>query len=104
MCYNIGQILLSRSEGPSGRGALPVCKERGPRLQREGTLMKALHRHTRGMRVRLTCQLCGKRIPPVARQHRDPFCSRVCAETTYGTQSRRLPARMVIGGLHVRTS
>jgi len=97
MCYNNTQILLPRSEGALRQG--------GPsHLQREETLMKALHRHTRGMRVRLTCQLCGKRIPPVARQHRDPFCSRVCAETTYGTQSRRLPARMVIGGLHVRTS
>ncbi len=65
--------------------------------------MKVLHRHTRRMRARLTCQRCGKRIPPVAQKHRDPFCSRVCAETTYGTQTRRLPARMVIGGLPIRT-
>ena len=72
-------------------------------MQREETFMKALHRHTRRVRVRLTCQHCGKRIPPVAQKHRDPFCSRVCAEITYGTQTRRSPARIVIGGVHVRT-
>jgi hypothetical protein len=84
-----------KSEGPSGGGP--------SRLRIEETLMNVLHRHTRRMRVRLTCQRCGKQIPPVARKHRDPFCSRVCAEATYGTQTRRVPARMVIGGLPIRT-
>jgi hypothetical protein len=39
------------------------------------------------------CQRCGKRIPPVALKHRDPFCSRVCAEATYGTAPRRMSGR-----------
>jgi hypothetical protein len=40
----------------------------------------------------------------VAKRHGDPFCSRVCAETTYGTASRSMAGRMVIGGLKIRTS
>ncbi len=50
------------------------------------------------------CQRCGKRIPPVALKHRDPFCSRVCAEATYGTRARSTPGRMVVGGLRIRTA
>jgi hypothetical protein len=54
--------------------------------------------------IRTACQRCGGRIPPVARRHGDPFCSRVCAEATYGTAARSAPGRMVIGGLPIRTS
>lgn len=50
------------------------------------------------------CQRCGRRIPPVALQHEDPFCSRVCAEATYGTAARPMPRRMGIGGLRRRTA
>lgn len=57
------------------------------------------HKHTR--RGPAWCQRCGKTVPPVARKHRDPFCSRVCAEATYGTQPRSTPGRMVIGGLRI---
>lgn len=63
----------------------------------------AVPRHAHRPAARVMCQRCGKRIPPVARRHRDPFCSRVCAEATYGTQSRSTPRRMVIGGLPIRT-
>lgn len=63
------------------------------------------HKHTRRLRAPTACQRCGTRIPPVARKHRDPFCSRVCAEATYGTtHTRSRPGRMVIGGLHIRTA
>lgn len=62
------------------------------------------HTHTRRPQRRTACQRCGRRIPPVAKRHGDPFCSRVCAETTYGTASRSMTGRMVIGGLKIRTS
>lgn len=62
------------------------------------------HKHTRRPQSRTACQRCGRRIPPVAKRHRDPFCSRVCAETTYGTSARSTAGRMVIGGLRIRTS
>lgn len=64
----------------------------------------ATHKHTRRPNARVACQRCGERIPPVARKHRDPFCSRVCAEATYGTHTRSTPGRMVIGGLHIPTA
>lgn len=60
----------------------------------------AAHKHTR---ARARCQRCGQSVPPVARKHGDPFCSRVCAEATYGTHSRSAPGRMVIGGPRIRT-
>lgn len=69
--------------------------------------MKTRNRKHTGPRrapIRTVCQRCGRRIPPVARRHRDPFCSRVCAEATYGTAARSAPGRMVIGGLPIRTS
>lgn len=62
----------------------------------------ARHRHTGRARVRARCQRCGQPVPPVARKHRDPFCSRVCAEATYGTRTRSAAGRMVIGGLRIR--
>lgn len=62
------------------------------------------HKHTRRPSAPTACPRCGRRIPPVARKHRDPFCSRVCAEATYGTHTRSRPGRMVIGGLRIRTS
>lgn len=62
----------------------------------------AVRRHTRRQVARRACQRCGKAIPPVARKHRDPFCSRVCAEATYGPHTRSTPGRMVIGGLKIR--
>jgi hypothetical protein len=45
------------------------------------------------------CQRCGSRIPPVARKHGDPFCSRVCAEATYGTQPGSTPVSPLLSGL-----
>jgi hypothetical protein len=62
------------------------------------------HKHTRRLRAATTCQRCGSRIPPVARKYADPFCSRVCAEATYGTHVRSTPRRVQIGGLHIRTA
>ncbi len=62
------------------------------------------HRHTRRQRAPTVCQRCGKRIPPVARKYRDPFCSRICAETTYGTNTRRTSGRMVIAGVRIRSA
>jgi hypothetical protein len=68
------------------------------------------HKHARRIPVRAprgaprACQRCGRRIPPVARRYSDPFCSRVCAEATYGTAARGTGGRMVIGGLQIRTS
>ncbi|HET7010987.1 MAG TPA: hypothetical protein VFI11_09450 [Anaerolineales bacterium] len=62
------------------------------------------HKHTRRLHSRTACQRCGRRIPPVAKRHGDPFCSRVCAETTYGTKARSTPSRLVIGGLPIRTA
>ncbi|HEV8354824.1 MAG TPA: hypothetical protein VGR24_11610 [bacterium] len=50
------------------------------------------------------CQRCGRRIPPVALKHGDPFCSRVCAETTYGTAARSMSGRMLIRNLRSRTA
>lgn len=61
-------------------------------------------KHTHRAQRRDLCQRCGKRIPPVARKHRDPFCSRVCAEATYGTAARSRPGRMVVGGMRIRTA
>lgn len=58
--------------------------------------MKA-HKHTRRVHTPTTCQHCGTRIPPLARKHGDPFCSRVCAEATYGTHTRSSPGRMIRG-------
>ncbi len=63
----------------------------------------AVGKHTRP-HGRATCQRCGKPIPPVARKHGDPFCSRVCAEATYGTHARSAVRRMVIGGVRIRTT
>ncbi len=63
----------------------------------------ATHKHSRRVPGRTLCQRCGSSIPPVAQKHRDPFCSRVCAEATYGTHPRSAPGRMVIGGLKIRT-
>ena len=63
-----------------------------------------IRKHSRRLKARGACQRCGTRIPPVARKHRDPFCSRVCAEATYGTQTRSTLGRMVIGGLRSRTA
>ncbi|MDQ7821112.1 MAG: hypothetical protein QN173_11010 [Armatimonadota bacterium] len=40
-------------------------------------------------RGRQVCQRCGRPLPPLAVRHGDPFCSRVCAEETYGTRTRR---------------
>ncbi len=65
--------------------------------------MMGLRRHSHRPAARVLCQRCGRRIPPVARKHRDPFCSRVCAEATYGTPSRRTTGRIVVGGVTVRT-
>ncbi|MGH2403746.1 MAG: hypothetical protein ACRDGN_04700 [bacterium] len=50
------------------------------------------------------CQRCGKRIPPVALEHNDPFCSRVCAEATYGTAVRRLSGRTLTSILRRHTA
>ena len=73
-------------------------------MEELGEMTMARHKHTRRVTTRAVCQRCGKSIPPVARKHRDPFCSRVCAEATYGTSARRTPGRMVIGGLRVPTA
>lgn len=67
------------------------------------TKAMAGHKHTRRLHLRTTCQRCGNLIPPVAQKHGDPFCSRICAEATYGTQTRSTPGRMVIGGLRIPT-
>ncbi|HEY3247505.1 MAG TPA: hypothetical protein VGK88_04335 [bacterium] len=64
----------------------------------------ATHKHVHKAKRRDLCQRCGKRIPPVALKHEDPFCSRVCAEATYGTGARSKPGRMVVGGLRIRTA
>lgn len=60
-------------------------------------------KHTTRPRARTSCRRCGKPIPPVARRHGDPFCSRACAEATYGTRARSTPGRMVVGGLRIPT-
>ena len=59
------------------------------------------HKHTRRLRAPTTCQRCGTRIPPVARKYADPFCSRICAEATYGSPTRSSLGRLVIGGLRL---
>lgn len=60
------------------------------------------HKHTHQPKTnRGICLRCRKRLPPVARKHRDPFCSRVCAEATYGTGRRSETGRLVIGGLPI---
>ncbi len=59
------------------------------------------HKHTHKPKTRGLCLRCRKRVPPVARKHGDPFCSRVCAEATYGTGRRSETGRLVIGGLPV---
>jgi len=64
----------------------------------------SVHKHIRKLNSRRVCLRCGKPIPQVARQHGDPFCSRVCAETTYGTNTRRTPGRMVVAGLRIRSA
>lgn len=64
----------------------------------------SVHKHTRKLHSRRVCQRCGKSIPQVARKHGDPFCSRVCAETTYGTNPRRTSGRMAIAGLRIRSA
>jgi len=64
----------------------------------------AVRKHTRRPQARTACQRCGKPIPPVARKYGDPFCSRICAEVTYGTRARSTPGRMVIGGLRIPTA
>ncbi|HEY3247510.1 MAG TPA: hypothetical protein VGK88_04360 [bacterium] len=63
----------------------------------------ARHQHVHKAKRRDLCQRCGKRIPPVALRHKDPFCSRVCPEATYGTGPRSRSGRMV-GGLRIRTA
>jgi len=68
-------------------------------VQRMGTVKT--HKHTHQPRTRGLCLRCRKRIPPVARKHGDPFCSRVCAEATYGTGRRSTAGRLVIGGLPI---
>jgi len=68
------------------------------------TMIMVVRKHTRRPSARATCQRCGERIPPVARKYSDPFCSRVCAEATYGTHARSTAGRMVIGGLKIRTT
>jgi hypothetical protein len=51
-------------------------------------------KHTPRKRARTQCKRCGNRIPPTARKHGDPFCSRVCAEATYGTPRSKLVLRL----------
>jgi hypothetical protein len=29
------------------------------------------------------CRRCGKTLPPVAKQHRDPYCSAVCCKADF---------------------
>jgi hypothetical protein len=36
--------------------------------------------------------------------HGDPFCSRVCAEATYGTGRRSKAGALVVGGLAIGAS
>jgi endogenous inhibitor of DNA gyrase (YacG/DUF329 family) len=62
--------------------------------------------HARGKRANVwtRCQHCGKAIPPVAQQHSDPFCSRVCAEVTYGTGARGRSERGITGGVRIPTT
>ena len=62
------------------------------------------NKHAQRAQRRDLCQRCAKRIPPVALKHEDPFCSRVCAEATYGTAGRSRTGRMVVGGMRIRTA
>jgi hypothetical protein len=62
------------------------------------------HVRIKGVNVWTRCQRCGKAIPPVAQQHSDPFCSRVCAEVTYGTGVRSASGRVVAGGFRIPTT
>lgn len=61
----------------------------------------AVHKHSPRQHAPRACKRCGTRIPPVARKHGDPFCSRICAEATYGTHIRSTRGRMVLGGLRL---
>ena len=61
-------------------------------------------KHTPRKRARTLCKRCGSRIPPTARKHDDPFCSRVCAEATYGTPRSKLVLRLPLPAPRVRTS
>lgn len=58
--------------------------------------MKERKRHTPVRRARTLCQRCGSHIPPVARKYGDPFCSRICAEATYGTRSSSALPRLLL--------
>ncbi len=62
------------------------------------------HVRFQGASIRTKCQRCGKAIPPAAQQHSDPFCSRVCAEVTYGTGARGASGRVVAGGFRIPTT
>lgn len=77
----------------------------GPsRLSHLETVTMKTHKHTRRLHARTACQRCGTRIPPVARKHGDPFCSRVCAEATYGTHTRSAARQLTIGRLQIRSA
>jgi len=45
-------------------------------------LLRARELPCSGMEV---CAVCGGALPPVSIRNRDPFCSRVCAQTHHGT-------------------
>jgi len=62
------------------------------------------HKHTHHPKTKGLCLRCRKRVPPVARMHGDPFCSRVCAEATYGTGRRSKAGALVVGGLAIGAS
>jgi endogenous inhibitor of DNA gyrase (YacG/DUF329 family) len=55
----------------------------------------------KGAKVALSstpCAKCGKPIPILAKEHGDAFCSRLCAETHYGTlQSNHHSGREIFG-------
>ncbi|HYM71166.1 MAG TPA: hypothetical protein VEZ44_16330 [bacterium] len=41
------------------------------------------------------CKACGRKIPPVAVQHGDEFCSTDCARRHYGTVQEKRAGRPV---------
>lgn len=88
------QAPVTRSEGLRVRG--PFLLERT-----EATRIVKTHKHTHQPKTRGLCLRCRKRVPPVARKHGDPFCSRVCAEATYGTGRRSKAGTMVVGGVPI---
>jgi endogenous inhibitor of DNA gyrase (YacG/DUF329 family) len=64
----------------------------------------ATHLWVNGSSEQTRCKRCGKVIPPVAQQHSDPFCSRVCAEVTYGTGAWGASGRVIAGGFRTPTT